>query len=294
MWITDTREQWDCRTYFEQIIQEDGTRIEDTHFYSIGVFDGFVTYIGRFCYGDTYLYLRFDAAKDDEGLGYPQILSRKSGEEKSRVYYYSYAKYVRGELLSSSGSFVYYKKLNAFGKDYRNGVTIIDKDRYPHMLIPVDNNNTLVISLPESTFALYYMNALYAFFVCIIISSYGLFFNVNRNINFRKGTLKARIKNNVISMIFVLFVLLTTLSIYINTKSFEGRHNAKAIDLLKYVNKELERLDCVDWNKCPDILQTLSNMSELLMIDISAFTRQQESWCLFPVLRFSRIILMGY
>lgn len=97
---------------------------------------------------------------------------------------------------------MYYKKLNAFGKDYRNGVTIIDKDRYSHMLIPVDNNNTLVISLPESTFALYYMNALYAFFVCIIISSYGLFFNVNRNINFRKGTLKARIKNNVISMIF--------------------------------------------------------------------------------------------
>ena len=101
------------------------------------------------------------------------------------------------------------------------------------MWIPVDNNNTLVISLPESTLVLYYMNALYAFFVCIIISSYGLFFNVNRNINFRKGTLKARIKNNVISMIFVLFVLLTTLSIYINTKSFEGRHNAKAIDLLK-------------------------------------------------------------
>ena len=276
LWFTDTREQWDCRTYFEQIIQEDGTRIEDTHFYSIGVFDGFVTYIGRFCYGDTYLYLRFDAAKDDEGLGYPQILSRKSGEEKSRVYYYSYAKYVRGELLSSSGSFVYYKKLNAFGKEYRNGVTIIDKDRYSHMLIPVDNNNTLVISLPESTFALYYMNALYAFFVCIIISSYGLFFNVNRNINFRKGTLKARIKNNVISMIFVLFVLLTTLSIYINTKSFEGRHNAKAIDLLKYVNKELERLDCVDWNKCPDILQTLSNMSELLMIDINIYSAAGE------------------
>ena len=77
-------------------------------------------------------------------------------------------------------------------------------------------------------------------------------------------------------MIFVLFVLLTTLSIYINTKSFEGRHNAKAIDLLKYVNKELERLDCVDWNKCPDILQTLSNMSELLMIDINIYSAAGE------------------
>lgn len=272
LWITDIREQWDCREYFEQIIRRYGHRIDDSHFYSIGIFDGFVTYIGRFRFYDTYLYLRFDAAKDDEGLGYPQILSRKSGDESNTVYYYSYAKYSHGELVSSSGDFVYNKKLSSFGKINQSRVVLIDKDRYSHMLIPVDNDNTLVISLPESTFALYYMNALYAFFVCILISSYGLFFNVNRNINFRKGTLKARIKNSVISLIFVLFVLLTALSIYINTKSFESRHNAKAIELLKYVNKELERLDCVDWNNCPDILQTLSNMSELLLIDVNIYS----------------------
>lgn len=271
LWLTDIREQWNCREYFEQIIRKYGREIEGTHFYSIGIFDGFVTYVGRFRYGDTYLYLRFDAAKDDEGLGYPQILSRKSWDETNRVYHYSYAKYTRGELVTSSGSFVYYKRLGTFGKDARKGVVLMDKDRYSHMLIPVDNDNTLVISLPESTFAMYYMNALYAFFVCIILSSYGLFFNVNQNINFRRGTLKARIKNNVISLIFTLLVLLTALSIYINTKSFEARHNAKAIELLKYVNKELERLDCVDGTRCPDILQTLSNMSELLMIDVNIY-----------------------
>lgn len=53
------------------------------------------------------------------------------------------------------------------------------------MLIPVDNNSTLVISLHENTFALYYMNVLYAFFVCILISSYGLFFNVNPEYQFQ-------------------------------------------------------------------------------------------------------------
>ena len=275
LWLTDVKEQWSCREYFERIIRRYGHKIDSTHFYSIGIFDGLVTYIGRFRYADTYLYLRFDAAKDDEGLGYPQILSRKSGEEKSSVYFYSYAKYAHGELVSSSGDFVYYKKLKAFGKNVQ-GVVIMDKDRYSHMLIPVDNDNTLVISLPGSTFALYYMNALYAFFVCIIISSYGLFFNVNRDINFRRGTLKARIKNNVISLIFVLFVILTALSIYMNTKSFEGRHNAKAIELLKYVNKELERLECVEWNKCSDILPTLTNMSELLLIDINIYSLDGE------------------
>ena len=142
------------------------------------------------------------------------------------------------------------------------------------MLIPVDNNSTLVISLHENTFALYYMNVLYAFFVCILLSSYGLFFNVNRNINFRQGTLRARIKNSIISLIFILFVILTALSIYMNTVSFKGRHNAKAIELLKYVNKELERLPCVDARKCPEVTGRLSDMSELLLIDINIYSRQ--------------------
>ena len=99
------------------------------------------------------------------------------------------------------------------------------------MLIPVEKNSMVVVSLHDNTFSLYYMNVLYAFFVCIIVSSYGLFFNVNRNINFRRGTLKARIKNSVVSLIFVLFVLLTALSIYLNSRSFEERHSAKTKEL---------------------------------------------------------------
>ena len=109
-------------------------------------------------------------------------------------------------MVSSSGNFVYYKKLSAFGKDARN-FDLFNKDKYSHMLIPVDNNSTLVISLHENTFALYYMNVLYAFFVCILISSYGLFFNVNRNINFRQGTLRARIKKQYYIFDFYPFVI---------------------------------------------------------------------------------------
>ncbi|MEG2556720.1 MAG: ATP-binding protein [Odoribacter sp.] len=269
--LSETKEYRECREYFEYVIQRYGHKIGSSGFYSIGSFDGYVTYLGRFRYGNINLYLRFDAAKDDEGLGYPQILSRKSANEKNNIYRYSYAKYSKGELVSSSGNFVYYKKLKAFGK-YNQEVELIDKDKYSHMMIPVDDDSMLVISLYENAFTLYYMNVLYAFFLCIIIFSYGLFFNVNRDINFRRGTLKTRIKNNVISLIFILFVILTTLSIYMNTKSFEGRHNTKVIELLKYVNKELEHLDCVDVSECPEITKILSDISELLMIDINIYS----------------------
>lgn len=269
LWLVDAHEQWDCRDYFEQLIHRHGRQVGDSHFYSINIFDGLVTYVGRFRYGGVYLYLRFDAAKDNEGLGYPQILSRKSEVERNNVYFYSYAKYVRDELVTSSGSFAYHKK---WKREKQNAVDLLVKDKYSHMIIPVDNDNVLVISLSENTFALYYMNVLYAFIVCIFLSSYGLFFNVNRNINFPRGTLKSRIKNSVISLIFLLLVLLTGLSIYINTKSFENRHQLKAVELLKYVTKELERLDCVEESLCPDIQETLSKMSDLLLVDINIYS----------------------
>lgn len=269
--LADSRELWNCREYFDSQLQKYGKQVENTHFYSIGDFDGWITYIGKFQYGKMILYIRFDATKDNEGDGYPQILSRKSMERKDNIYRYSYAKYKNGELIASSGDFIYYKKFEPFGRLDKD-INVLVKDKYSHMLIPGEHNGVLAISLHDNTFSLYYMNVLYAFFVCIIISSYGLFFNVNRNINFRKGTLKARIKNNVISLIFMLFVVLTAMSIYLNTKSFEERHNAKTRDLLTYINKELERFECVDAGKCPDITKALSEMSEVLMVDINIYS----------------------
>lgn len=269
--MSPDQQEWDCHFYFQQMIQRFGQSIPGTHFYAVNLFDGFVTYIGNFSFPGLELYLRFEATKEDEGTGYPQILSRKSTNDGNNAYLYSYGKYVGGKLVSSSGNFVYYKQLESFGKHSHN-IEIIEKDDYSHMLIPVKDKDALVISLPLNSFALYFMNVLYAFLVCMVISSYGLFFNINQNINFRRGTLKARIKNNIISLIFVLFVILTALNIYINTRSFELRHRNKALELLKYVNKELEHLDCVDWRECPEILTTLSNMSELLMIDINIYS----------------------
>lgn len=273
LFLVDEKRMYNCRDFFESQIRRYGAKVGHTHFYAIDDFDGLVSYVGRFRFGEMILYIRFDAAKGDEGEGYPRVLSRKSMGDKKTAYHYSYAKYKNGELITSSGDFIYFKRLSALG-ELGDNIEIVNKDNYSHMLIPVEGNNALVISLPINTFSFYYMNVLYAFFTCIIISSYGLFFNVNRNINFRKGTLKARIKNNVISLIFVLFVILTALSIYLNTSSFEARHNNKAREFLKYINKELERQGCVDVRKCPEIVEFLSAMSELLMIDINIYSEQ--------------------
>lgn len=270
LFVEPEKELWRCDDFFNTLVAKHGEGIEGTNFYLITDFDGFVSYVGKFAFGDIMLYLRFDSAKDNEGSGYPQILSRQSVEGENVVYPYSYAKYKDGRLIFSSGDFNYYRSLSSFG--IHSGIDIVIKDRYSHMLIPVGEDSELVISLHDSIFSLYYMNVLYAFLICILLSSYGLFFNINKNVNFRKGTLKARIKNSIIFLIFVLFVILTAMSIYLNTRSFQERHNAKAIELLKYINKELERLDCVEWQQCPQIRGILTGMSEILTIDINIYS----------------------
>lgn len=273
LWVEPDNVLYGCQEYFNELIGNHCIQIEHSDFYAITEFDGFVSYIGRFEFGDVVLYLRFDSTKDSEGAGYPQILSRKSIEGENIIYPYSYAKYRNGQLIYSSGDFNYYKSLDFFGK-YNGNIDIIEKDDYSHMLIPVNEDSTLVMSLSDSIFSLYYVNVLYAFFICILLSSYGLFFSRNYTINFRWGTLKAKIKNSIVSLIFGLFVILTALSITLNTKSFEKRHNAKAMEFLKFINKELERLDCVEYLECPDILNVLVELSEVLKIDINIYSQQ--------------------
>lgn len=268
-------EVFGCADYFNHLITSHGEKISHSDFYSIVDFDGLVSYIGKFVFGNVTLYLRFDSARDSEGNGYPQILSRKSVEGENVVYPYSYAKYKDGQLISSSGDFTYYKSLDRFG-DYRDNILVEERDGYSHMLIPVDDSGVLVMSLPEAIFSFYYVNVLYAFFVCILLASYGLLFSLHHNINFRRGTLKARIKNSIISLIFILFVILTAMTIYLNSKSFQKRHNAKATELLKYINKELEGLPCVEYKDCPEILSVLTQLSEVLYTDINIYSREGE------------------
>ena len=46
------------------------------------------------------------------------------------------------------------------------------------------------------------------------------------------------------------------------------------MEFLKFINKELERLDCVEYLECPDILNVLVELSEVLKIDINIYSQQ--------------------
>lgn len=269
LFVKPSQQLYDCKDYFIQLLERYGKRIDKTNFYLIDRFDGKITYLGVFLFEGVHCYIEFNSLEQKESSGYEQLLSRESKSKLDDFYEYSYGKYHNGRLIASEGSFKYYKDLRFFGK-LSEDIHILSRADYSHMIIPLKGNNTIVISIHESHFKVYYLNILYAFFLTMLISSYGLIFGTR--LTTKRRTFKRRIKNRIITLVLILFIILTALSIYINKRTFEERQNYRSAEFLEFVQKQLAQLDCVDVRICPEVLNVLNQLSGLLKVDINIYT----------------------
>jgi len=263
---------------YDELIRAEGKQLEGTNFYHIDRFDGLVTYLGCYVYpypeGNVYLYLLFNSEMQNTGLGYTQVLARDRDEDKYvNRYPYAYAKYKDGVLLTSKGDYNYYKYLSQFGlRDYKH-VNKVSRDGYSHAMIPVGESGMFVVSLNNDVFALYGVNILYAVFLSVIFSLGGIFFRFDKEkrIYLKRETLKRRIKNNFLVLMGILFLVLTVLAVYGNTRSVNRRHEMRVVELSRYVCKELERLDNIDMTYWLRLQNLLREMSNVLWVDINVF-----------------------
>lgn len=272
--LTPEHEKYDCNGYYEHVIDSIGEQVGNTSFFNIDNFDGIVSYIGRFSFstpgGSRCVYIRFNSKNRHDGIGYAQILSREIGAEQEVPYPYSYAKYKNGVLIDSKGDYIYPRSVERFGQIEH--ARIRNLDGFSHLVIPVEGDGVCIVSLSDDVFALYYLNLLYAIFVSVILTSYGMFFRFDGEWgSFRQTSLKMRIKRNIISLMGVLFLIMTIMSIIVNAKSFERRHSLKVIELSRYITDELEHNECVDAEKCPEILDKLKKLSDMLWVDINIY-----------------------
>lgn len=256
----------------EALLRKYGRLVDDTDFYHIERFDGEVTYMGRFVFpsasGAAVYYVRFENKREYDDLGYSRLLAYVLKEGGG--YPYSYAKYVGGVLVASGGDYNYHRTTSRFG--VYNHVQVVNREGYSHMIVPVGNDGTFIISLGNDVFRQYYLNIFYALFICMVLISYGMFFRFASPKEYRlKGSLQARIRNNVIYLIVGLAVLMTVLSVLFNTLSFEQRHRSRMIDLSRYVVSELEDFNTMDSNEDRRINQVLSNMYDISGVDVNIY-----------------------
>lgn len=260
---------------FEDVLSLYGVPLDDSGFYHIEQFDGIVRYLGRFVYLSPEgkrirLYVNFESKKDHEGIGYVQILAHVPVEREQVSYPYSFAKYKNGKLIDSEGSYTYYKSITRM--DEYNHVETIDKDGFSHMIIPVGNDGAFVISLNEDIFRLYHMNVFYAFLMCVLLTSYGMFFRFDAGNNARQHSFKARIKANMIYLIAGLFLIMTVMSIGLNSLSFEHRHKARMVELSRFVVDELKQGAGVKIQEDAKVNRLLTRLAAMLWVDVNIYS----------------------
>ena len=258
------------------LLEACGRRVPGTDFYHIERFDGKVTYVGRFPFpapgGEAVYYVGLENSRGYNEEGYYRLLAQVLNEPMS--YPYSYGKYIGGTLVASQGDFNYYKSLTRF-RNY-NHVQMLDREGYSHMIVPVGDDGTCVISLNNDVFHQYYLNIFYALFVCLLLASYGMFFRwgPRDNLSQKRKSLQVRVRNHIIYLIVGLALVMTVLSIVINVSRFEQRHRAQMIELSRYVVSELEEVETADASVNPQITQLLSNIYDIARVDVNVYNRQ--------------------
>ncbi|MFO7616477.1 MAG: hypothetical protein R6V75_04430, partial [Bacteroidales bacterium] len=144
-----------CLEHFiSQVKDRFGVPLDGTEgFYFLDNFDGLIDYLGLFrFYGAdstqaTHLIINIDSRLVTQELGYPELLITGPISRDSLKSLYSYAKYHRGFLQSTSGDYNYSYKSDKYPG--RTGEKVqFRSDGYEHLVYQMDVDNEIVISRP--------------------------------------------------------------------------------------------------------------------------------------------------
>ena len=262
------------KNYQSQNQQKDidkyGTLIPNTNFYTISKFDGITSYIGRIDYNDYILYLGFSTTHDEDKRGYVRALSRFIYLNKDKYYDYSYAKYTDGILASYKGVYVYTKRLDRLTQ-YSEEV-FFTKDKYSHLYYPIEDNNVLILSVPNRISRLYYFNVFCTFFIYMILASYGLyFFKIKSRKEKYKLSLQNQIKNSTILLIFVLLAILVTLTLVVNSRTVEQSRRNTSLELITFTCNQIDAITKYGDNMILSIAEAITDIGKSLSIDINIY-----------------------
>lgn len=222
--LEDSLYYCNCFEYFGDVIFNKGYSVPKTsNFYFIENDEGRIRYIGRISYmlpSDSTMiniYLDMTSKLISTELGYPELLL-KSKKAKSRLDYYSYAKYKKGLLVAQSGNYSYNYDSGIFEKITQE-YGFLEFDGYNHLIYNTGNQK-IIISKPivrniDIAISLAYVFIIFLIFLIV----YFLIKNFPyKNFQFN---LKTRIQFVMISLLLFSMIIIGGGAIYYNLKQYE-------------------------------------------------------------------------
>jgi two-component system, NtrC family, nitrogen regulation sensor histidine kinase NtrY len=242
--VTETEKYQDCFNFFDQRIKRDGRKLTGTNFYFIDNQGGRSDYIGRIFYDSPKGKTNglFIEVRNDVNIlnpGYSELLLDKRYHGYAGLKDFSFAKYINGEMVLSTGDFSYDKTDTEYiGKDidYR----IFRGEGYKHVLLK-SGNTTVIISRPNLTAGDIIISFAYIFSFILFFSNM-IVMLVRRPVVSKLGTFNFRQKLQLSYMVILLFsfILIGIVVAYITINQYQTKHYENMKEKLNSVNMELD------------------------------------------------------
>ena len=260
----------DCFTFFDEKVKTSGHQLTGTGFYFIYNKLGRSNYFGRilFDYGGGRVNGLFIDLYNDINVfqpGYSELLLDKKYHSYARLGEYSFAKYINGNLVLSTGDFTYDKTdADYIGKvtDYR----IFKADNYRHVLYR-NGNVTVIISRPVLSAQDMIISFAYLFAFIFIVSNL-LLFLTHKPVLKTPGGLNFRQKMQLsfIGILLISFSLIGFVTAGLAIKQYQSRHYENLKEKLNSVYIELESKLSMEHRLTPDWRnQNFGSLDELLV-----------------------------
>ena len=283
--IGNSDEIYRCYDFFEEMLNDYGTRIPGTSFYHLNNQNGRISYLGIIEFvlpngQDICIYLELDSKLSREILGYPELLLDENTPNRSILSNYSSAKYFRGNLIARTGDFNY-PLSNEIEVDTESSYTFVDFDRYNHLIYSNDTDIELYLSRPKEK--LFNITASFAwvflfFFITgalwLIIGGVPVAFNLGVT------SLKSRIKYSMVQLIVLSLIMVGLVTIVYNVKSFEKKNYDSLNEKLQSAKVDIEdnllTEDIINPEYANYLTHYLIKLSNVLRSDINIYSTSGE------------------
>ncbi len=236
----------ECFEFFKDQIDEYGIIIPGSNFYFLDNHNGRISYLGELSSklqdaSVINIYIELNSKIFSEGLGYPELLLDKKLTVKETLSDYNYAKYNKGNLISSKGDYKYRFNLNPEENDTAQ-YSYYEKNDYIHFKYRPDKDNIIILSKPNTQYSSEIVSFTYIlFFLFIVFNILLLIIKINKEQRLNLSSLKVKIQISFITILILSLILTGTISIYFIIEGYKDKQKQTVLDKVNSVLIELEQ-----------------------------------------------------
>ena len=262
-----------CFDFFNERIRKNGHKLSGTDFYFLENQGGRSYYEGRLFFKlpdkiTNGLFIELNSDVDAFQPGYSELLLDKNYQGYAKLKDYSFAKYINGNLVVSTGDFPY-DKTDAEYVDKDSDYRIFNREGFKHILYK-NGNITIVVSRQEIALVDILISFAYTFAFILLISNLLLVimkrpdFKTLLSFNFRQ-----KLQVAFIAILLLSFIAIGIVVAFFSIRQYQTKHHENIKEKVNSIYTELDNRLSMERYLTPDWRDDNNSSLEELLIKLS-------------------------